>query len=60
MAMFDNMLMLLDSSADVTSNVTGQAIDFHGEDTKELYYRIVVKIGEFDCRIYSGEADTHK
>ena len=42
MAMFDNMLMLLDSSADVMSNVTGQAIDFHGEDTKELYYRIVV------------------
>lgn len=40
--MFDSKLMLIDSSTDVTTNVTGDAVDFRGEDAAQLVYRVLV------------------
>lgn len=39
---FDEKLMLVDSSANVTSTVTGSAVDFNGPDMDELNIRIIV------------------
>lgn len=40
---FDNKLMLVDSSADVTADANGSAVDFNGPiDMDELNYRIIV------------------
>lgn len=40
---FDNKLMLVDSTADVTATATGNAVDFNGAiDMDELNYRVIV------------------
>ena len=39
---FDNKLMLVDSTANVTATVTGAAVDFNGPDMDEINIRIVV------------------
>ena len=38
----DHKLMLIDSTADVTSTVTGSAVDLNGDDMDELNVRCVV------------------
>lgn len=40
--MFDNRLMLIDPSANVTATVTGSPVEFPGEDMRELYVGIFV------------------
>ena len=40
--MYDAKLMLIDSAAAVEDNVTGDAVDFRGEDHKVLHYRIII------------------
>ena len=40
--MFDKNLMLLDSVTDVTGDVTGDAVDFKGQDLTDVYYGIQV------------------
>lgn len=58
--MFDKNLMLLDSVADVTTLVTGAAVDFRGEDPVEVHYRCVVPaVGDdTSCIIKIQESDT--
>jgi len=58
--MFDKNLMLLDSVADVTTLVTGAAVDFRGEDPVEVHYRCVVPAVATDtsCIIKIQESDT--
>ena len=58
--MFDKNLMLLDSVANVTADVTGAAIDFRGEDPVEVHYRCVVPAVATDtsCIIKIQESDT--
>lgn len=38
--MFDNTKMFIQSTNDVTANVTGEAVEFPGEDMRELYVGI--------------------
>ena len=38
---FDDKLMLIDSTANVTSTVTGTAVDFNGPDMEELNIRVI-------------------
>ena len=40
--MFDNTLMLINPSANVTATVTGSPVEFPGEDMRELYVGIFV------------------
>lgn len=58
--MFDKNLMLLDSVTDVTTLVTGAAVDFRGEDPVEVHYRCVVPAVATDtsCIIKIQESDT--
>lgn len=58
--MFDKNLMLLDSVTDVTTLVTGAAVDFRGEDPVEVHYRCVVPAvaTETSCIIKIQESDT--
>lgn len=39
---FDDKLMLVDSTANVTATATGDAVDFNGEDLYPLTLRVVV------------------
>ena len=39
---FDKNLMLIETTAAMTSTTTGSAVDFHGDDLYELNYRAVV------------------
>ena len=39
---FDDNLMLIDSTADVTATVTGSAVDLNGPDMDELNVRVIV------------------
>lgn len=38
---FDHKLMLIDSTSAVSSNVTGSAVDFNGDDMDELNIRVI-------------------
>ena len=40
--MFDKELMLIETTSAMTSDTTGDAVDFHGDDLYELNYRAVV------------------
>lgn len=39
---FDNKLMLINSTSNVTATVTGDAVDFNGPDTCEINIRVIV------------------
>lgn len=42
MAVYDHKRMLVDSDVDVQAGATGAAVDFSGEDSTEMFYRILV------------------
>lgn len=39
---FDDKLMLLEPEEDLTSTVTGEAVDFNGDDMDELNFRAII------------------